>query len=90
MAAPIALAPNPVLQTDLQRALQRLPEAYREAFLLREVAGLSYTEICEVTEASEAAVRSRIFRARRQLRVTLHSERSAASPALSTQENQNE
>ena len=86
---PIALAPVLELRTDLQRALQRLPEADREAFILREVAGLSYIEIGEITEASKGAIRSRIYRARRQLRTALHHERSTVPATLRVEENRN-
>jgi RNA polymerase sigma-70 factor (ECF subfamily) len=63
----------------LQRALETLDVQDREAFLLAEVAGLSYAEIGVVLELSHAAVRSRVFRARLALRIAL-----AARPKGST------
>lgn len=66
-----AAIPPAELRTDLHGALARLPTAQREAFLLREVGGLSYVEIAAVTGTSPAAVRSSIYRARRQLRQSL-------------------
>ncbi len=63
---------------SLQQALESLPEAEREAFLMREIGGASYREISQLTGASEAGVRSRIFRARRALRARL---RPSPNPA---------
>src|SRR5207247_4405981 len=55
----------------LQEALAGLREEEREAFLLREVAGLGYEEIGAVVEATPDAVRMRIYRARVGLRAWL-------------------
>ncbi len=55
----------------LQEALEGLREEEREAFLLREVAGLGYEEIGAVVEATPDAVRMRIYRARAGLRASL-------------------
>ncbi|MFJ8046014.1 RNA polymerase sigma factor [Kitasatospora sp. NPDC096147] len=52
---------------DLQRALASLTPEQRACWVLRELHGLSYDEIAEVTGTGETAVRGRIFRARRQL-----------------------
>lgn len=51
----------------LRRALALLPDEQRVCWVLREMEGLSYTEISEVTGASEDAVRGRIHRARARL-----------------------
>jgi RNA polymerase sigma-70 factor (ECF subfamily) len=55
----------------MKQALDRLPPLDRDVFLLREVAGLSYDEIGVSCEITPAAVRSRLHRARQQLRQTL-------------------
>lgn len=47
--------------------LARLKVEYREVLILREYQGLSYREIAEITEATEGAVKSRIFKARKAL-----------------------
>jgi RNA polymerase sigma-70 factor (ECF subfamily) len=60
----------------LNEALHDLPEAEREAFLLHELAGLRYNEIAQVTQSTVDAVRSRLFRARMQLRERLTSSRT--------------
>jgi RNA polymerase sigma-70 factor (ECF subfamily) len=64
----------------LQRALDALDALDRDAFLLAEVAGLSYAEIAAVLDLSHAAVRSRVFRARLALRATLAGTGAAARP----------
>ncbi len=52
-------------------ALQRLSPAHRAALVLREYEDLSYKEIAETLGISEQAVKSRIFRAREELKVIL-------------------
>lgn len=49
-------------------AIQSLPEKYRLALVLRDVEGLSYEEITQVTSLSEGTVKSRINRGRNLLR----------------------
>src|SRR4051794_38295655 len=65
------LAPAPSRRADeligLQDVLERLPDQQRRAILLREWQGLSYREIGEELELSQAAVETLIFRARRSL-----------------------
>lgn len=51
----------------LRVALQGLPDEQRACFVLRELEGLGYAEIGEITGASETAVRGRIHRARQTL-----------------------
>lgn len=60
--------PTQFLGLRIERSLQKLPDADREALVLREVGGLSYDEIAEVTSTSTGSVRSRIFRTRLALR----------------------
>ena len=55
----------------IDRALAALPPDWREAVTLRDVEGLSYREIADLTGAPIGTVESRIFRARQQLRTTL-------------------
>jgi RNA polymerase sigma-70 factor (ECF subfamily) len=52
----------------IQQATERLPEGYREVFLLKDVEGLSYEQIAETTGASIPAIKSRLHRARLALR----------------------
>ena len=61
-----AAGPEPRL--ILCAALERLPTALREAFLLKHDAGYAYEEIAELTGASVSAVKMRVHRARESLR----------------------
>jgi RNA polymerase sigma-70 factor (ECF subfamily) len=65
----------------LKEALGALPDLDRDIFLLREAGGLSYDEIAQACELTPDAVRSRLHRARQQLRqdlaAPLQSERAA-------------
>lgn len=55
----------------LQRAIDSLTENHRKILLLREVNGLDYQEIGEVLELTPGTVKSRLARARRELREKL-------------------
>jgi RNA polymerase sigma-70 factor, ECF subfamily len=55
----------------LARALDTLPPAQREAFLMREEGGLSLAEIAEATGSNEEAVKSRLRYAVARLREAL-------------------
>jgi RNA polymerase sigma-70 factor (ECF subfamily) len=66
--------------TAMKQALERLQALDRDVFLLREVAGLSYDEIAVSCEISPAAVRSRLHRARQQLRQILQPVLNDVSP----------
>jgi RNA polymerase sigma-70 factor (ECF subfamily) len=55
----------------LEQALTLIDLDLRSAFLLREVEGLSYTEIAEALEIPEGTVGSRLNRARRELKERL-------------------
>lgn len=52
----------------LEEALMRLPEALREALVLRELHGLTYEEIAHVQRIPLGTVRSRLSAARKGLR----------------------
>jgi RNA polymerase sigma factor (sigma-70 family) len=51
----------------LQAAVAALPLAYRETLLLRELEGMDYREIAEITGVPIGTVMSRLARARRQV-----------------------
>jgi RNA polymerase sigma-70 factor (ECF subfamily) len=55
----------------ITRALGCLPEAQREAFLLKHVDGRSYEEMAEMLDASVSALKMRVMRAREALQVAL-------------------
>ena len=48
------------VQACIVRAVEQLPDEQREVFLLRQVANLPFSEIAEVTGASENTVKSRM------------------------------
>ena len=73
-----AASPEEVLLGEGQRtlvlaALSRLRPAFREAIVLREMEGLSYREIADVTGAPVGTVMSRLSRARLELKTILTS-----------------
>ena len=52
---------------EIDAALAELPEEFRTAVVLRDVAGLDYAEIAATLDIAPGTVRSRIARGRRQL-----------------------
>ena len=55
----------------LQTAISQLPETFRTTIVLREIEGLPYEEIAEMTGVSLGTVKSRIARARLKLQSML-------------------
>jgi RNA polymerase sigma-70 factor (ECF subfamily) len=70
------------LSAALAEALDRLAPLDRDVFLMREASGLSYEEIAAACELTPDAVRSRLHRARVQLRASL--ERPIRSSSVPT------
>lgn len=71
-----APSPNDDLATrefyeHLQKAIAQLPETFRTTIVLREIEGLPYEEIAEMTGVSLGTVKSRIARARLKLKSVL-------------------
>jgi len=58
---------------SVRDGVDRLPAEFREALVLRELEGLSYKEIAQVTGVPMGTVMSRLARARKQLLLTLGS-----------------
>lgn len=52
---------------ELVRALQRIPQSQREALVMRELEGRSYSEISQILDLSTGALETLLFRARRSL-----------------------
>ena len=61
---PEAGAPGIAARESLHQALDRLPPEFREVIVLRELQGMSYKEIGEVTGVPVGTVMSRLSRAR--------------------------
>jgi RNA polymerase sigma-70 factor (ECF subfamily) len=57
--------------TELDAALAAVAEEDREVFLLKEIGGLSYSEIADACDLTPDAVRSRLHRTRLMLRAAL-------------------
>ena len=57
---------------ELERALQRLDEDQREAFLLKHVEDMGYEDMAVVTGVGVSALKMRVKRACERLRVLLH------------------
>jgi RNA polymerase sigma-70 factor, ECF subfamily len=53
---------------DLRRAIMKLPDEYREPLVLQVLGGLSTAEIASELNLTQAAVLTRLFRARNRLR----------------------
>lgn len=71
-----APGPDEALSTQefydqLREAIADLPEVFRTTIVLREIQGLSYEEIAEITGVSLGTVKSRIARARLRLQSQL-------------------
>jgi len=60
------------LQEILGKTIQGLPSSFRTVFVLRDVEGLSTEETAEALDLSVPAVKSRLLRARLQLRERLN------------------
>ena len=75
--APDAWIAREQIRKLLEKAVAELPDAFRTVFVLREIEGLSSEETASILEIPAATVKTRLFRARRQLRQTL-------APELST------
>ena len=66
--ARLALLRPEDLRIDLSRAIQSLPEHYREVILLRDIEELSIDEIASVLALTRESVKARIHRARMLIR----------------------
>jgi RNA polymerase sigma-70 factor (ECF subfamily) len=59
------------LERRTQEEMAKLPEAYREALILRNVKEMSYEEIADLLGCKLGTIKSRINRAREELRSKL-------------------
>jgi RNA polymerase sigma-70 factor, ECF subfamily len=77
---PEQLLTRATLDSDLQAALDGLPEAFRQAVWLRDVEEFSYADIARIVDVPIGTVMSRISRGRRMLYERLAPKRSGAAP----------
>ena len=68
---PERLSASQELSLALESALGELDQAFREVILLREIEGLTYEDIAQVTGVPPNTVKTRIHRARAQLQQRL-------------------
>jgi len=61
-----------IVDDEVLRAIDTLPEQFRETVVLSDVEGMSYEEIARVLEVPVGTVKSRLFRARRMLQQKLY------------------
>jgi len=67
-AQPVARRETPIARIDLERALERLPEGCREAFVLHDIEGYDHREVAEMLGIAEGTSKSQVFKARMKLR----------------------
>ena len=69
---PVSHAPGPVIGTvqniDMERAVARLPQGCRAAFLLHDVEGFEHREVAAMLGISEGTSKSQVHKARLKLR----------------------
>lgn len=61
-----------IVDDEVLRAVDQLPEAFREAVTLSDVEGMSYEEVAKVLDVPVGTVKSRLFRGRRLLQAKLY------------------
>jgi RNA polymerase sigma-70 factor (ECF subfamily) len=72
MRDPESQALRPMLEAEIRRALDELPEEFRLAVLLADVEELSYREIADIMGCPIGTVMSRLHRGRRLLKRRLY------------------
>lgn len=68
---PEARSQQSELAQIIEQAIQTLPEASRIVFTMREIEGMEYDDIARMLECSEEAVRTRLHRAKKDLKERL-------------------
>src|SRR5206468_11676536 len=68
---PAARRETPITRLDLERAVERLPEGCREAFVLHDVEGFDHKEVGRLLGIAEGTSKSQVFKARMKLRALL-------------------
>jgi len=68
---PAARRDTPIARLDLERALERLPDGCREAFVLHDVEGFDHKEVGRLLGIAEGTSKSQVFKARMKLRALL-------------------
>ena len=74
------------LKEAVWSGMSALPEEYQHILILREINGLSYDEISQVTGIESGTVKSRLFRARKRLCAALTDSGNFSQPSPSKDE----
>jgi RNA polymerase sigma-70 factor (ECF subfamily) len=61
-----------IVDDEVLRAIDALPDEFRETLVFSDLEGMTYQEIAEVTRVPVGTVKSRLFRARRALQRKLY------------------
>lgn len=61
-----------IVDAEVLKSIDALPEEYRTAVFLSDLEGLSYQEIADLMDVPVGTVKSRLFRGRRQLQKVLY------------------
>ena len=69
--SPDVMTDSGIKDEIIQKALLKVKEDFREVVILRDIEGMSYEEIAEITGLNEGTVKSRIFRGRKILQKLL-------------------
>jgi RNA polymerase sigma-70 factor, ECF subfamily len=75
---PTARRDTPIARLDLERAVERLPEGCREAFVLHDVEGFDHKEVGRLLGIAEGTSKSQVFKARMKLRSLLRGKPQAS------------
>jgi RNA polymerase sigma-70 factor (ECF subfamily) len=67
-AAASPVVPTAVSRLDLDRAIARLPQGCRAAFILHDVEGFEHNEVAKLLGVSEGTSKSQVHKARMKLR----------------------
>jgi RNA polymerase sigma-70 factor (ECF subfamily) len=78
-AAAAPIVPSAVSRVDLERAIARLPDGCRTAFVLHDVEGFEHHEVAALLGVSEGTSKSQVHKARLKLRAWLRGEVSRGS-----------
>jgi RNA polymerase sigma-70 factor, ECF subfamily len=71
MPGPRRVADGGIKRLDLERAIARLPEGARAAFVLHDVEGFQHHEVATILGISEGTSKSQVHKARLKLRALL-------------------
>ncbi len=58
-------------QVVIEKAMQKLPAHHRTVIIFRDIEGFSYSQIAEILDVKLGTVKSRLYRARNNLKVVL-------------------